>query len=145
MTPISTAKSATTRRRALQRMFVLLAVVTAALTGGAYAWDGIDTAGAALLGCAIVAFNLLGTAHFVSAVLAERRFKGRLVASLTVKLGLTLVVLYIAVNRWGMSPVGIVIGLSSMLIVSLLFAALRPAESAEGEAAEDEPGADGPH
>jgi hypothetical protein len=51
-----------------------------------------------------------------------------MVASLTVKLGLTLVVLYIAVARWAMDPVGIVIGLSSMLIVSLLFAVFRPAE-----------------
>jgi hypothetical protein len=108
-------------------MFLLLGAVTAALAGGAWAWAGLDMAEGVLLGCAVVAFNLLGTAHFVGAVLAERRFKGRLIASLTVKLGLTLVVLYIAVSRWAMSPVGIVIGLSSMLIVSLLYSALRPA------------------
>jgi hypothetical protein len=114
------------RRRALLRIFLLLGAVTLALTGGAWAWANLDTALAVLLGCAVVAFNLLGTAHFVSAVLAERRFKGRLIASLTVKLALTLLVLYIAVARWGMSPLAIVIGLSSMLIVSLLYTMLRP-------------------
>ncbi len=114
------------RRRALLRIFLLLGAVTLALTGGAWAWANLDTALAVLLGCAVVAFNLLGTAHFVSAVLAERRFKGRLIASLTVKLALTLLVLYIAVVRWGMSPMAIVIGLSSMLIVSLLYTMLRP-------------------
>ena len=95
---------------------------------------------AVLLGCAVVAFNLLGTAHFVGAVLAERRFKGRMIASLTVKLGLTLLVLYIAVSRWSMDPVGIVIGLSSMLIVSLLYAVFRPAEPPDSE----DPGMDHP-
>jgi hypothetical protein len=133
---LPTPATSAARRRVLKTMFLLLGAVTVALTGGAWAWAGLDTAEGVLLGCAIVAFNLLGTAHFVGAVLAERRFKGRLIASLTVKLGLTLVVLYIAVSRWGMSPVGIVIGLSSMLIVSLLYAALRPAQPP----AEDEPG-----
>ena len=121
------------RRRALAIMFVLLGVVTCALSGGAWAWANLDMARAVLLGCAVVAFNLLGTAHFVGAVLAERRFKGRMIASLTVKLGLTLVVLYIAVSRWSMDPVGIVIGLSSMLIVSLLYAVFRPAEPPDPE------------
>ena len=120
--------SPSVRRRALTLLFSLLGVVTVALSVGARIWADLDTAKAVLLGCAIVAFNLLGTAHFVGAVLAERRFKGRMFASLTVKLGLTLVVLYLAVSRWAMNPVGIVIGLSSMLIVSLLYAMLRPVE-----------------
>lgn len=127
MTPPLPATTAI-RRRVMRRIFLLLGAVTVALTGGTWAWAGLDMAEGVLLGCAIVAFNLLGTAHFVGAVLAEGRFKGRLLASLTVKLGLTLVVLYIAVSRWGMSPTGIVIGLSSMLIVSLLYSALRPAQ-----------------
>jgi hypothetical protein len=120
------------RRRALRRLFLLLGLVTAGLAAGSWAWAGLDTAFAVLLGCAIVAFNLLGTAHFVGAVLEEQRYKGRLIASLTLKLALTLVVLYFAVARWGMSPVGIVIGLSSMLIVSLLFTVLRRAEPPDG-------------
>lgn len=115
------------RRRALLRIFLMLGAVTIVLTGGAWAWANLDTALAVLLGCAVVAFNLLGTAHFVGAVLAERRFKGRLVASMVVKLGLTLVVLYVAVARWRMSPVAIVVGLSSMLIVSLLHTMFRRA------------------
>lgn len=131
------------RRRSLRLIFALLGVVTLALTGGSWAWASLDTALAVLLGCTVVAFNLLGTAHFVGAVLAERRFKGRLIASLLVKLALTLVVLYIAVARWDMSPIGIVIGLSSMLIVSLLYAMLRPAEPpAENE--EQRPKVSGP-
>jgi ATP synthase I chain len=132
--------SSGTRRRALRRIFLLLGAVTVALAGGTWAWAGLDTARGVLLGCAVVALNLLGTAHFVGAVLAERRFKGRLIASLTVKLGLTLAVLYIAVSRWDMSPLGIVIGLSSMLIVSLLYTVFRPAEPPTGEGSE----ADGP-
>jgi hypothetical protein len=135
---IPSSTSSDTRRRALTLIFALLGAVTVALTGGAWAWANVDMAVAVLLGCGIVAFNLLGTAHFVGAVLAERRFKGRMVASLTVKLGLTLVVLYIAVSRWAMDPVGIVIGLSSMLIVSLLYAVFRPVEPASSENSESQ-------
>lgn len=124
------------RRRALRRIYLLLGAVTVVLAGGAWAWAGIDMAQGVLLGCAVIALNLLGTAHFVGAVLAEHRYKGRLIASLTVKLALTLVVLYIAVSRLDMSPVGIVIGLSSMLIVSLLYAVFRPAEPPSGAGSE---------
>ena len=130
--------SPSVRRRALILLFSLLGIVTVALSVGAWLWADLDMAEAVLLGCAIVAFNLLGTAHFVGSVLQERRFKGRMFASLTVKLGLTLVVLYIAVSRWAMNPIGIVIGLSSMLIVSLLYAMFRPAEPAAPE--DPEPG-----
>jgi ATP synthase I chain len=125
------------RGRSLRLIFALLALVTVALTAGGWFWSGLDTAEGVLLGCAIVAFNLLGTAHFVSAVLAERKFKGRLVASLTIKLGLTLAVLYIAVSRWGISPVGIVVGLFSMMIVSLLYTVVRPKEPPAGDDAQD--------
>jgi len=121
------------RRRALLRIFLLLGAVTLALTGGAWVWANLDTALGVLLGCAVVAFNLLGTAHFVGAVLAERRYKGRLVASLLGKLVLTLLVLYVAVTRWDVSPVAIVVGLSSMLIVSLLHTMFRPATPPSGD------------
>lgn len=121
------------KRRSLGTIFALLGVVSAALSGGAWFWASLDTALAVLLGCAVVAFNLLGTAHFVGAVLAERAYRGRLIASLLVKLALTLGVLYIAITRWNFSPVGIVVGLSSMLIVSLLYTMVRRPQPATGE------------
>jgi hypothetical protein len=119
------------RRKATIHMFLLLGVVSAALIAGAWAWGGLDMALAAALGSAIVALNLMGTVHFVGAVMAERRYKGRLIASLLGKLVLTGVVLYLAVARWGLDPVGIVIGLSSMLVVSLLYTVIRPAQPPE--------------
>ncbi|HUJ73765.1 MAG TPA: ATP synthase subunit I [bacterium] len=123
--PDSAAAPAANRRAALRRLLVWLGLVALAMTAGGWLLSGLDMALAILLGCVLVGFNLLGTAHFVNAVLVERRVGGRLGATLVLKFLVTLAVLYLVITRLGFNPVGLLLGLSSMLWVSLLHLAFR--------------------
>lgn len=118
--------------RAPRRLYVVLAGVSAALIALAYGLGGLDMAKGALLGCAVVGLNLMGTVVFVRRVLRDRRYKALLAISFLVKFGLTLAVLYIAIVRLDMSALGIIIGLSAMLVASLVYAAIRPDGEAGG-------------
>jgi hypothetical protein len=112
--------------RAPRRLYGVLVGVSAVLTALAYGLGGLDMAKGALLGCAVVGLNLMGTVVFVRRVLRDRRYKALLAVSLLIKFVLTLIVLYIAIVRLDMSALGIVIGLSAMLLASLVYAAIRP-------------------
>lgn len=99
----------------------------AALVVGGYLWRGVDFAAAVLLGFAVVALNYLWTKNLVSSIVsaakAERpKPKALLTLSYIVKFALTAVVLFVALLRYGVDPVGILLGLSALLIASLLFA-----------------------
>jgi len=111
-----------------RRLFGILAVVSAVLFLISWLLGGIDTALGALLGSAIVGLNLAGTVLFVRLVLGNRRnrYKALLLASSVVKFGLTMVVLYLAIVRFNVNAIGILVGLSSMLLTSLLLAVARP-------------------
>jgi hypothetical protein len=115
--------------RAPRLQYAILAGVSFALAALAWLLGGIDTALGALLGSALVAINLAGTVLFVRVVLRDRKYKALLLASNLVKFGLTMVVLYLAIVRFNISAIGIVTGLSSMLVASLIYAAARPAGS----------------
>jgi peptidoglycan/LPS O-acetylase OafA/YrhL len=117
--------------RAPRRLYLILLAVSTVLIGLAYALGDLDMAKGALLGSVLVGMNLMGTVAFIRMVLRDRRYKALLFASFISKFGLTMVVLYIAILRLDMSALGILIGLSSMLLASLIYAALRP-EAREG-------------
>ena len=112
--------------RAPLRLYGLLAAISAVLIALAWLLGGIDMAEGALLGCVLVGVNLFGTVAFIRMVLRDRRYKALLFVSFIAKFGLTMVVLYLAIVRFGMSAIGILIGLSSMLLASLLYAVMRP-------------------
>lgn len=115
--------------RSPRLLYGILAGVSLALAALAGLLGGLDTALGALLGSAIAGFNLLGTVQFVRVVLRDRRYKALLLASLVAKIGLTLVVLYLAIVRFDMSILGILLGLSALFLASLIYAAARPAGS----------------
>jgi hypothetical protein len=105
----------------LLRLYALFAVSAAGLVAAGWALSGLDMAAAILLGSAIVGLNLAGTVRLVKVVLRERRFKALLAGSMIAKFGLTLAVLYVALGQFGVDAVGILIGLSTMLLTSLLY------------------------
>lgn len=105
----------------------LLLVVSAVLVGGAYALLGIDFAGGVLLGCGIVGLNYLWSKRVFSRVLREDHPKARLGTTWVFKFGLTALILYIAIVRLGVDPVGIVVGVSAIVIAGLLLAAAKMA------------------
>ena len=111
--------------RAPRRLYWTVFGISVALMALAYALGGLDMAKGALLGCVLVGINLMGTVAFIRMVLRDRRYKALLIASFIVKFGLTMVVLYVAILRLDMSALGILIGLSAMLLASLLYAAMN--------------------
>ncbi len=117
--------------RSPRRLYGLLAAISTVLIVLAWLLGGLDMAEGALLGCVLVGVNLLGTVAFIRMVLRDGRYKALLFVSFIAKFGGTMVVLYLAIVRYGLSAVGILIGLSSMLLASLLYAAIRAGDGVE--------------
>ena len=109
----------------LSRYSWLLLLVSTVLVGGAYVLLGIDFAGGVLLGSGIVGLNYLWSRRVFSRILQEDRPKARLGISLVFKFSLTAMILYIAIVRLNVNPVGIMVGVSAVVIAGLLFAAAK--------------------
>ncbi|MCH7479571.1 MAG: ATP synthase subunit I, partial [SAR324 cluster bacterium] len=82
--------------RTLRSFLRLLVAVSAVLAGGAYLWRGLDFSLGVLLGSAIIVLNLVWTIRVVQAVMVSSQPKTRLAFSYVSKLGLTAVVLLVA-------------------------------------------------
>ncbi len=102
-----------------------LAVVSALLVGGSYLWQGIDFTLGVLLGCGIVGLNLWWTRRVVFKALAGDHPKARLWVTFLAKFGLTVVILFVAILHLNIDPVGIVVGVSSLVVTGFAFALLR--------------------
>ena len=109
----------------LRGFFRLLLLVSAALVAGAYMLRGIDFSLGVLLGSGIVCLNYLWSVRVFSRMLGEDHPKARLRIVWVFKLGVTALVLYVALVRLGMQPVGIAVGVSAVVIAGLLFAVTR--------------------
>ena len=106
----------------------ILIAVSAALSAGGYLWGGIDFSIGVALGCLIVGLNYLWTRAVVRRVLRGEGSKGRVALSYLAKLGLTVLVLFLAILRFGVDPLAILIGVSSLFVsvtVAYAFGALN--------------------
>ena len=109
----------------MRGFLVILTGVGAALTVAAYLWRGVDFAEGVLLGCALVGLNLYWMARSVSAAMQAQAPRVRVAVSYALRFGLSVLVLYAAIVELGMHPMGIVVGVTSLLIASVAYA-LRP-------------------
>ncbi len=98
----------------------LLLACAAALTLGAYAWAGLDFAKGVLVGSAVICLNFGWTKVAVRKVLYEQASRSILTWAYVAKLGVTAVVLYVAIFDFGIKPAGILVGVSALLILSAL-------------------------
>lgn len=103
----------------------ILAIVCAVLLVGGLVWQGIDFALGVLLGCGIVALNFWWTRRVVSKALAGDYPKLRLWVSFFAKFGLTVVILFVAILHLNINPVGILVGISSLVVTGFAFAFVR--------------------
>ena len=111
--------------RTLRSFLRLLVAVSAVLAGGAYLWRGLDFSLGVLLGSAIIVLNLAWTIRVVQAVLVSSQPKIRLAFSYVSKLGLTAVVLLVAILKFNLDPIGILVGISSLFVSGVLFGVAR--------------------
>ncbi len=88
----------------------------------AWLWGGLDFATAELLGFLVVALNVYWTKRAVKSVLFDRRPKALLTGSYLFKLGLTAIILYFGIVHYQIDPLGVLLGLSSLLLATIIFA-----------------------
>ena len=112
---------------ALRRFMVLLFGLTPLLVGGAWLARGVDFALAALVGCLLVDVNFLWTRSVVRKAFLESNPRLWLGLSYGFRIGLTTLVLYIAIRELGLHPIGIALGVSALVLASLLYAVLAVA------------------
>lgn len=105
-----------TPMEALRLFSWLLLASSLLLIGGGYFWRGIDFSLGVLLGSAIVGLNYLWTRRVISKALQGDHPRSRIGFSLLFKFGLTALVLYFAVVQFGIDAMGIVVGVSVLVI-----------------------------
>ena len=81
--------------------------------------------------------NLIGWSWLIYRILVGKgpaRSKAKYGVLFIGKFGLLLLVIYIAVNKLGLSPIGFLIGLSTMVLSLVIAGFLQPMEEESGEA-----------
>ena len=103
---------------------IILAVGTAIFS--------LDLLPSVLLGCGVVGFNYLLTMQFVSKLLRKRKLQALdLLFSLT-KFGITVIILFVAMQYFKLSPGGLLIGLSNIALAVIIYSftrVMRPQKS----------------
>jgi F0F1-type ATP synthase assembly protein I len=117
-------KDPTERKRILVLNSSLL-VIFAILAAGSYWFAGVDFAKGTLLGCLVVAINFFISQRLVARLMLEKSVKPGLLIAYLLKLGLSGLILFVAVVRWQTDVVGIMLGLSSVLFSSIVSTFVR--------------------
>lgn len=81
----------------------------------------LDFLPATLLGSAIVGFNFLATRRMFRLITVGQSLKGKLSLLYCLKLGVSMAVLYAAISWYHMPPLGILIGVSNILIAVTIY------------------------
>jgi len=103
----------------------ILAIVSGVLVVGGLIWQGIDFALGVLLGCGIVGLNFWWTRRVIAKALRGDHAKARLWISFLAKFGFTVVILFVAILHLNINPVGILVGVSSLVVTGFAFAFVR--------------------
>jgi hypothetical protein len=110
--------------RTLVRIRNLLFVVSAGLALATSPF-GLDLVVGSLIGSTGVVLNVLGSAWPIRQLLLHQRIHPMLVLFQLLKLGLSGVVLYLAILHFEVSATGLLIGLSNIILTSLLYTVLN--------------------
>jgi len=85
-----------------------------------------------LLGCGVIGFNYFWTMQFVRKMLLEGKLQALdLLFSLT-KFGISVIIIFVAMQYWDFSPGGLLIGLSNIALAAIIYSfisVLRPQKS----------------
>ncbi len=114
--------------RTLARVRNLLLLVSVGLALAVSPF-GLDLVVGSLLGSGVVVLNVMGSAWPIRQLLLHQRIHPMLVLFQLLKLGLSGVVLYWAILHYEVSTLGLLIGLSNLILTSLLYTVLNPGSS----------------
>ena len=122
--PETETNPSTAISRTLVRIRNLLFVVSAGLALATSPF-GLDVVVGSLIGSTVLVLNVLGSAWPIRQLLLHQRIHPMLVLFQLLKLGLSGVVLYLAILHFEVSATGLLIGLSNIILTSLLYTVLN--------------------
>ena len=85
----------------------------------------IDLLAPVLLGCGVVGFNYFWTMQFVRKLLQERKFQALDLLFSFTKFGISVIILFVAMQYFDFSPEGLLIGLSNIALAILIYSFIR--------------------
>jgi len=92
----------------------------------------LDLLPSVLLGCGVIGFNYFLTMQFVRKLLRERKLQALDLLFSFTKFGITIIILFVAMQYFELSPGGLLIGLSNIalaVIIYSFFRVIRPQKS----------------
>ncbi|MDH5560085.1 MAG: ATP synthase subunit I [Deltaproteobacteria bacterium] len=97
-----------------------------------YFYDGVDFAKATLLGCLIVTVNFFISEFVVAKIIVENKAGLGLLVIYLIKISLTVLVLYLALKIWKLDVIGLVLGLTSVVLSTLVSSVIKKQSSDQG-------------
>ncbi len=121
---IKTLSDPIERKRILYLNVVIL-IVFFIFPVGAYFYSGLDFAKATLIGCGVVAFNFFLSQFLIAKIVLEKQAVFRLIVWYLIKFSVSVAILFAAVVKWKVDTIGLMIGLSSVVVSTVISALLR--------------------
>ena len=122
---MSAAPEAPLNESAFQRFLMLQIAVAGAITAGSLLWAGVDFAAGALIGSAIAVLNLVWTKNVVRRFLQPNLPQPRFVVYFVIKFAASVGLLYVAILDFSINPIGIAVGVSSLVVASFVTGIVR--------------------
>ena len=85
----------------------------------------LDLVPSVLLGCVVIGFNYFWTMQFVRKFLLYRKLLALDLLFMLTKFGVSVIVLFGALKYLGLSPSGLLIGLSNLAIATMIYSFIR--------------------
>ena len=85
----------------------------------------LDLLPSVLLGCGVVGFNYFLTMQFVRKLLREGKLQALDLLFSFTKFGITIIILFFAMQYFGLSPGGLLIGLSNIALAVIIYSFIR--------------------
>ena len=85
----------------------------------------LDLVPSVLLGCVVIGFNYFWTMQFVRKFLLYRKLLALDLLFMLTKFGVSVIVLFGALKYLGLSPSGLLIGLSNLAIATMIYSFMR--------------------
>lgn len=99
--------------------------VFAVMVAGGFFLGGLDFGKGVLLGCVLVAINFFSTQKLIQKLLLEKAAQPWMILAYILKFGLSIGILFLAVTRLDVHVVGLMVGLSSIIIATVISTILR--------------------
>lgn len=99
--------------------------VFALLIAGGFLIGGVDFGDGVLLGCLLVAVNFFSTQKLAKKLLLEKAAKPWMILAYMLKIGISIGALFLAITRFGIDALGLMVGLSSIFIATIISTILR--------------------